>query len=60
MERKYNEQAAMFYAAYYDGGYKVLKFDASKARRIKFSLANRARGYGLKKNMEKRGLIKLH
>ena len=24
----------MFYAAYYDGGYKVLKFDASKARRI--------------------------
>lgn len=24
----------MFYAAYYDRGYKVLEFDASKARRI--------------------------
>ena len=24
----------MFYAAYYDKGYKVLEFDASKARRI--------------------------
>lgn len=24
----------MFYAAYYDRGYKILEFDASKARRI--------------------------